>query len=112
MSRLIQIKDYRVRFATCSRGFNEWRSNITVSTYDSSTSCDIRFVEDPATWQQFESVNETGWSQLYLPASDFADVVTLLRGEQPLYVVLYGPPDSRAMIQSDPEPPGDEELLP
>lgn len=25
---------------------------------------------------------------------------------------LYGPPDSRAMIQSDPEPPGDEELLP
>jgi hypothetical protein len=73
MPRLIQIKDYRVRFATCSRGFNEWRSNITVSTSDSSTSCDIRFVEDPATWQQFESVNETGWSQLYLPASDFAN---------------------------------------
>ena len=109
MSRLVPITSYLVRFAACSGGFNEWRKNIVIRTQDPATSCDIRFVDDPAslpaTW---EKVREDGWSQVYLPANQFSGLLELLRTEKPLFLVLYADA-KKALVQTGPEPPGEEE---
>jgi hypothetical protein len=110
MARVLQISSYLVRIATSSKGFNEWRANVVVRTEDASTSCDIRLVDDVATWQQFESVDEMGWSTVFVPYTDFENIHTLLRTEQPLFLGIFGPPVSRVVIQSNAEPPGEEEL--
>lgn len=109
MSRLLPITSYQVYFAACSQGFNEWRKNIIIRTQDSATSCDIRFVDDPSALPgEWEKVNENGWSQVYLPTGEFPALLEVLRTEKPLFLVLYGTA-KRTIIQTGPEPPGEEE---
>lgn len=109
MPRLLPITNYTVYYATCSKGFNEWRSDIIIRTSDSSTSASLRFVDDPtslpATW---EKVNETGWSTVYLRATEFPAVLHLLQTEKPLYLGLYAE-SKRAVVQTGPEMPGEQE---
>ncbi len=108
MARSIKVKSYLIRIATGSLGFNEWRRNIIVRSDETKTYCDIRFVDNPASFQSIEKVRENGPSQLYLPLDSFEPTVDLLRNEEPLYIVLYES-SNRAMIQSIQEPPGEEE---
>jgi hypothetical protein len=109
MPRLLPITSYTVYYATCSKGFNEWRSDITIRTADTSTSASLRFVDDPsslpATW---EKVNESGWSTVYLRATEFPAVLHLLQTEKPLSLVLYAD-SNRAVVQTGTEPPGEQE---
>jgi hypothetical protein len=107
--RVIPITSYTVYYATCSNGFNEWRSNIIIRTADTSTNCDIRFVDDPAAVPtEWEYVKDPGWSKVYLPAGEFPRLLELMRTEKPLSLVLY-PDSKRAIVQTGPEPPGEEE---
>lgn len=108
MARSIKVKSYLIRIATGSLGFNEWRRNIIVRSDETRTYCDIRFVDNPASFQNIEKVRENGPSQLYLPLDSFEPTVDLLRNEEPLYIVLYES-SNRAIIQSIQEPPGEEE---
>ncbi|MCK5353899.1 MAG: hypothetical protein KAJ63_02175 [Methyloprofundus sp.] len=87
MARSIKVKSYLIRIATGSLGFNEWRRNITVGSDDTRTYCDIRFVDNPASFQSIEKVRENGPSQLYLPLDAFEATVDLLRNEEQLYTV-------------------------
>lgn len=66
-----------VRIATGSKGFNEWRRNITVRSEDATTACDIRFVDNPETFGGIEKVRENG--SCYLPSNFFA--TTAISGE-------------------------------
>jgi hypothetical protein len=110
MPRLVQVTSYIARMAAGSQGFNEWRENINISTEDSSTGCDVRFVDDPSAWQNVETVNENGWSMVYLPHAAFQNFLHLLQTEQPLFLVLYGGASKRAVLQTGSEPAGEEEL--
>lgn len=37
MTRVVSISTYTVYVATCSQGFNEWRSNIIINATDPTT---------------------------------------------------------------------------
>jgi hypothetical protein len=106
--RRLDVQSYIVRVATMSQGFNEWRANITFRTPEPGTITDLRFVDDPSTLTQFESVQETGPSQVYLPYTAFADVLRVVQGEGPLSLVLYGDAN-RVLLESGDETPGDLE---
>jgi len=109
MARQVLITSYEVFFATCSQGFNEWRKNIIVHTQDSATNCDIRFVDNPSDLpQDWEKVNENGWSVVYLPSGEFTSLLEVLQTEKPLFLTLYAS-TKRAIIQTGAEPPGEEE---
>jgi len=109
MTRVVSISSYQVAVAACSRGFNEWRANIIITTADPATRCDLRFVDDVATVQQLEQVSETGISQVYLPSTQFSGFLQYLQTEKPLSLVLYGTA-KRVIVQTGAEPPGEREL--
>jgi hypothetical protein len=109
VTRTLEVTGYVVYVAATSQGFNEWRSNIIIWTAEQGTYCDLRFVDDPAMWAQFEAVQETGPSQIYLPAPVFGDFLRYLQSEGPLSVSLFGPPAGRVVVQTGAEPPGEQE---
>lgn len=111
MARLVGITTYQAYVAACSRGFNEWRQWLIIRSTDTSTYCDLRFVDDPDRWQPYEKVRESGPSQVYLPSGSFQNTLHLLQSEKPLYLVLYES-SNRVIIQTGPEPPGEEEPSP
>lgn len=109
MARLVSITGYRASIAACSRGFNEWRANIFITTEDPATRCDLRFVDNVTTVQQLEQVNENGVSLVYLPFTQFSGFLEYLQTEKPLFLVLYGD-SKRVIVQTGSEPPGEREL--
>jgi hypothetical protein len=105
VTRTLEVTGYVVYVAATSQGFNEWRSNIIIWTAEQGTYCDLRFVDDPAMWAQFEAVQETGPSQIYLPAPVFGDFLRYLQSEGPLSVSLFGPRLAGWSCRPAPSPP-------
>lgn len=108
MPRSLAVTAYQVYVAMTSLGFNEWRQNILVSTQEQGTGADLRFVDDPAACAVLETVRDTGWSQVYLPAAEFPHVLELLRTEKPLTLDVYTA-EQRLILRTGPERPGEEE---
>ena len=109
MAKLLVIRDYTVHMAGGARGFNEWRQSIFVRTSETGINCDIRFVDEPENFRNLEKVREDGNSLVFQDADAFDRTLHLLQSEKPLFIVLYGSPSDRVVIQTGPEPVGDDE---
>lgn len=108
MTNMATVTDYAVYMSASSNGFNEWRRNIFMHTDQPEVTIDLRFVEGDPKAIPYEQVREHGVSQLYLSVNDFTEILALLQSEQPIYVVLYEDVNW-ALLQTGPEPPGDQE---
>lgn len=108
MPNRAKITSYTAYMSASSEGFNEWRRQLFLRTDKWDVSVDLRFVDGDPKGRPLEQVRETGTSLVYLSMDDFDTVLHLLQTEEPVFVGLYESANW-ALIQTGPEPPGDQE---
>jgi hypothetical protein len=86
-STIVQIKSFSLSVAS-NKTFNEWKGNIFLYKQNGTMAVDLRFVDDPDFFSQFESVNPQGCSQIYTSFSHFPIYAELLQGSKSVYVQL------------------------
>lgn len=106
-----QIDGYEVWLASYDH-FNEWKANIILS-YSNAAVVDLRFVDNPAAYASYQSVQAAGISLIYEKAERFPLYVDILRHEKPLHVVLYENVTgnfAKCLLGTSREPIGEDEL--
>lgn len=84
---VIPIKSFALNVAS-NRTFNEWKGNIYLYKQDGTMAVDLRFVDNPDQFMQFESVNPQGCSQIYTSFSQFKIYVDILQSSDVISVQL------------------------
>ena len=84
----IQITSYILNIAS-NRTFNEWKGNIYLYRQNGTVAVDLRFVDNPDSFSQYESVNPQGCSQIYASFTQYLIYVEMLEGSHSIYAILY-----------------------
>jgi hypothetical protein len=84
---VIPIKSFTLSVAS-NKTFNEWKGNIYLYKQNGTMAVDLRFVDNPDQFMQYESVNPQGCSLIYTSFTQFHIYADILHSSDTISVQL------------------------
>ena len=95
----INIQSYVINLASYP-DFNSWKACVYLYRSNGTMAADIRFVDDPGTFVDYNSINPTGCSQFHIDYKEFPVWADVLHNNNVLRLLLYSNGTPRMLLQA------------